>query len=382
MSTGKATRQINHAPKDRDFHSFSLLPFIFSASSLRMQSLQRIPLTACLLLTALCCTNLAAGNQPLHAVFEKDAPQSPADLLEIQNQVSSVLDKAKQATVCIVGNGSGSGVIVSEDGLVLTAGHVSGDPGTKVHVVMPDGTKLEAESLGRSAAADSGLVRITEKKKHPFVEIAPPATVFRGDWIFAIGHPGGFDKDRGIVLRVGRVIHRSTDTIQTDCKLIGGDSGGPLFDMQGRIVGIHSRVSKKNEQNYHVTVRAFKRDWYRMLAGQVVTIDDSYAKIQRKGGFLGVKRISHSRGVQVTGVVQNSPAAQSKIRAGDVISHINGKKIESLNSFRTLINEHGPGDKVLLDIIKRWEGGTKKVEVTLGNRNDFLPARKPASFGK
>ena len=347
-----------------------------------MQGLRRISLTVVLFGITAGTGELPANDAPAHPVFGKTAPESPGDLLGIQKQVSSVLDKAKQATVCIVGNGSGSGVIVSEDGLVLTAGHVSGDPGTKVHVVMPDGTKLEAESLGRSTAADSGLVRITEKKKHPFVEIAPAATLFRGDWIFAIGHPGGFDKDRGIVLRVGRVIHRSTNTIQSDCKLIGGDSGGPLFDMQGRVVGIHSRVSKKNEQNYHVTVRAFKRDWDRMLARKVVTIDDSYAKIQRRGGFLGVKRIPHSKGIQITGIVENSPAAQSKLRAGDVISRIDGKKVESLNSFRTLINGHGPGDKVLLDILKRWEGGTKKVEVILGNRNDFLPAKKPTDTGR
>ncbi len=347
-----------------------------------MQGLRRVSIITFLLGISSGAVPLTAKDAPIHPVFGKTAPESPEDLLGIQKQVDSVLNQAKQATVCIVGNGSGSGVIVSEDGLVLTAGHVSGDPGTKVQVVMPDGTKLEAESLGRSAAADSGLVRITEKKKHPFVDIAPPATLFRGDWIFAIGHPGGFDKERGIVLRLGRVIHRSTNTIQSDCKLIGGDSGGPLFDMQGRVVGIHSRVSKKNEQNYHVTVRAFKRDWYRMLAGEVVTIDDSYATIQRKGGFLGVKRIPHSKGVQITGVVKNSPAAQSKLRAGDVISRIDGQKIESLNSFRTLINKHGPGDKVLLDILKRWEGGTKKVEITLGNRNDFLPAKKPTGPGQ
>ena len=149
--------------------------------------------------------------------------------------------------------------------------------------------------------------------------------MFKGDWIFAIGHPGGFDKDRGLVLRVGRVIHRSTDTIQTDCKLIGGDSGGPLFDMYGKVVGIHSRVSMKNEQNYHVTVRAFKRDWERMLKGSVVSIDESFAKIERKGGFLGIKRVSHPKGVLVTGVIGNSPAAKAKLRAGDIITHIDGK---------------------------------------------------------
>ena len=113
----------------------------------------------------------------------------------------------------------------------------------KTQVVLEDGTKLKAKALGRSSA-DSGLIQITEKGKYPFVDLAPPASVFKGDWIFAIGHPGGFDKDRGLVLRVGRVIHRSTDTIQTDCKLIGGDSGGPLFDMLAKLL-VYSRVSMK-----------------------------------------------------------------------------------------------------------------------------------------
>ena len=335
-----------------------------------------IPISA---LAATASLALAASGsldeKPEHPVFSKKTPESPADLLAIQKQVRSVLEQTKAATVCILSNGSGSGVIISEDGLVLTAGHVSGDPGKEIHVMMPDGTKLKAKALGRSAAADSGLVQITEEGKYPYVDVAPAATIYKGDWIFSLGHPGGFDKDRGLVLRVGRVIHRSTDTIQTDCKLIGGDSGGPLFDMQGRVVGIHSRVSKKNEQNYHVTVRAFKRDWYRMLNGDVVTVDDSYAKIERKGGFLGVKRVSHPKGVLVTGVVESSPAADAKLRAGDVITHIDGEKVESLNIFRTLVNGHGPGDKITLSAIKRWEGGTKEVEVTLGNRADFLPAQ-------
>ena len=145
-----------------------------------------------------------------------------------------------------------------EEGLVLTAGHVSGEPGKKLTVVLQDGTKLEAKALGRSSAADSGLIQITKEGKYPYVELAPPASVFKGDWIYAVGHPGGFDQERGLVLRVGRVIHRSTDTIQTDCKLIGGDSGGPLFDMPGRVVGIHSRVSMKNEQNYHGRLERLK----------------------------------------------------------------------------------------------------------------------------
>ena len=151
--------------------------------------------------------------------------------------------------------------------------------------------------------------------------------------------------------------------------------------MLGRVVGIHSRVSMKNEQNYHVTVRAFKRDWQRMLKGNVVSIDDSFAKIERKGGFLGIKRVYHPKGILVTGVIGNSPAAKAKLRAGDIITHINGSKIENLNLFRYLINKNGPGDKVVLDTIKRWDGGNGKVEVKLGNRNDFIPAKQSPKVG-
>ena len=341
----------------------------------------KLTFSCLLILSLLAKENLKAidtslAKKPSHAVFEKKVPESPDDLIAIEKQVLSVLEKSKAATVCIQGNGSGSGVIISEDGLVLTAGHVSGEPGKKIHVVLQDGTKLKAKALGRSAAADSGLVKITKKGKYPFVDVAPPATVHKGDWIFAIGHPGGFDKERGIVLRVGRVIHRSTDTIQTDCKLIGGDSGGPLFDMIGRVVGIHSRVSKKNEQNFHVTVRAFKRDWDRMLASKIVTIDDSFAKIDRKGGFLGIKRVSHPKGILITGVLGNSPAAAAKLRPGDIITHVDEEKIEDLNLFRSLINQHGPGEKIILKTIKRWEGGNDKIEVTLGDRDKFIPPKK------
>jgi len=329
------------------------------------------------------CTNYEkaisspAKSKLNHPVFQKKFPESPTDLIAIEQQVRSVLENSKKATVCIQGNGSGSGVIISEDGLVLTAGHVSGEPGKELEVLLQDGTKLQGKALGRSSAADSGLIQITKKGKYPFVEVAPPASVFKGDWIYAIGHPGGFDKERGLVLRVGRIIHRSTDTIQTDCKLIGGDSGGPLFDMIGRVVGIHSRVSMKNEQNFHVTVRAFKRDWKRMKEGSIISVDESYAKVERKGGFLGIKRVSHPKGVLVTGVIDNSPAALAKLRAGDIVTHINGVKIESLNLFRYLVNKNGPGDKINLETIKRWEGGNGKIEITLANRNDFIPA-KPA----
>ena len=84
------------------------------------------------------------------------------------------------------------------------------------------------------------MLQITKKKKWPFVKMAEPQTSNIGDWCFGLGHPGGFDKDRGIVVRIGRVIAHQDETIQTDSRLLGGDSGGPLFDFEGRLIGIHT----------------------------------------------------------------------------------------------------------------------------------------------
>ena len=128
--------------------------------------------TASILILHFFCLTLISYSSPTntqlkHPVFEKRAPESPEDLLAIEKQVRSVLQTSKKATVCVQGNGSGSGVIISQEGLVLTAGHVSGEPGKKLTVVLQDGTKLEAKALGRSSAADSGLIQITKEGKYP-----------------------------------------------------------------------------------------------------------------------------------------------------------------------------------------------------------------------
>ena len=205
-----------------------------------------------------------------------------------QAQVLKVLDRAKAATVGVESDGSGSGVIISEDGYVLTAAHVSGKPGAELFIVLPDGTRVKARSLGNKAFADAGLIKILEGGAYPTAEMAEPGGSMPGDWCFSLGHPGGFDEDRGVVLRVGRIIRRRTDTIQSDCKLLGGDSGGPLFDLQGRVIGIHSRIGASEDENFHVTVRAFHRDWEKMVAGEYM--QEKEPSVIRKGGFLGIHR--------------------------------------------------------------------------------------------
>ena len=82
-----------------------------------------------------------------------------------------------------------------------------------------------------------------------------------GDWVLALGHPGGFDARRSLVVRLGRILRMDASALQTDCTISQGDSGGPLFDMHGRVIGIHSAISISMAENYHVPVTAFYNGW-------------------------------------------------------------------------------------------------------------------------
>lgn len=199
-------------------------------------------------------------------------PQSPADLQRIQSQVQRNLPAAKRVTVAIWGDGSGSGVIVSPDGLVLTAGHVCGEKGSDLTVILSDGRHVLAKSLGLIKVADAGLLQLAPGR-YPYAPLAPAdVPVSLGTWCFALGHPGGLDLVRGPVVRLGRVISRNKYTLRSDCKLVGGDSGGPLFDLQGRVIAIHSRISKGADQNFHVPVPTFLVHWPEVIPGRVAML--------------------------------------------------------------------------------------------------------------
>jgi len=291
-------------------------------------------------------------------------PKEERDLLAVQGQVLKVLDRAKAATVGVESNGSGSGVIISKDGYVLTAAHVSGAPGAELFIVLPDGRRVKAKSLGNKTFADAGLIKILEEGEYPTAEMAGAGESMPGDWCFSLGHPGGFDEDRGVVLRVGRIIRRRTDTLQSDCKLLGGDSGGPLFDMEGRVIGIHSRIGAGEDENFHVTVRAFHRDWEKMVAGELMR--NKPPSVLRMGGYLGAQNRSTPRGVSITRVARESPAAVAGLKAGDIVTHIDGVKVEGGYAFTNTIATRKALDELNFTILRR--GKEVQIPVTLGAR--------------
>lgn len=208
---------------------------------------------------------------PLPMVLQKNTPAvTLQELREIEEHVEKVLKKVMPSIVGLrVGPGQGSGVIIKSDGTILTAGHVSGKPDQSAAVILPDGKILKGKTLGQFKSIDSGMAKISEGDNYPAVEMGDSAGLKPGQWVIAIGHPGGFRKNRTPVVRVGRVLVANAFLIRTDCVLVGGDSGGPLFDMQGRVVGIHSRIGGAAiTENVHVPVNTFRETWDKLAAGE------------------------------------------------------------------------------------------------------------------
>src|SRR5205085_4886661 len=120
-------------------------------------------------------------------------PDSVDELRAIERQVKKVLEKVVPCTVAVkVGNGQGSGVIVSADGYVLTAGHVVGKANRDVTITLPSGKQLKGKTLGSNRQIDSGLIKITDEGKWPFVDLGKSREIKRGQWCITLGHPGGF----------------------------------------------------------------------------------------------------------------------------------------------------------------------------------------------
>ena len=111
------------------------------------------------------------------------------------------------------------------------------------------------------------MVQITEEGSYPFVELGESGSLKRNQWCVALGHPGGFDPNRTPPIRLGRVL-RVGGFVVTDCAVVGGDSGGPLFDAEGRVIGIHSNIGATLSENRHVPVDVYRDQWESMKKGE------------------------------------------------------------------------------------------------------------------
>jgi serine protease Do len=324
------------------------------------------------------------------------APEDLNELKALQAAVQGVVEKCTPATVAVLypppptdQGSAGSGVIVSEDGLVLTAAHVIRDydkpkrgslegkasaftSGKAVKLMLPDGTKVDGKTLGINAGEDSGMIQITTKGpndgKWPFAPVAKSGDVQKGQWVVTLGHPSGPKEGRSPVARLGRVLNTpSTDKqhiLRTDCTLVGGDSGGPLFDLNGRVVGIHSRIGMGLALNYHVQTDQFKAEWDKLVAGEWV---DKPASAKASAAYIGVIfPDDDEEDAWLKDVVEGDPADKAGLKAGDTITKFNESVVKSVKQFRKYMDAAKPGDKVRLGV--RRGANTLTITATLGKK--------------
>ena len=311
-------------------------------------------------LTIICGTDLrVSADDQIAPAFQKDVPQSIQELKEMQEQIIKVAKKVMPCVVSVqVGFAQGSGVIVSEDGYVLTAAHVSAGTGKPVVFILPGGRRVTGTSLGVIKEVDAGLLKINTKGKWPAAEMGDSKSIKVGDWCLSMGHPNGYIYSREPVARIGRVITSQKNVIQTDCTLVGGDSGGPLFDMQGRVIGINSRIGLANKWNFHAPVALFQENWDQMKAGKAW---DQVVRLPR--AFLGVSGVDNPQGCLITLVSEGYPAEKAGIQVGDIIQKVDLKSVKTFIDLKKIISGYEPGQKISISILR--DNKTIKVETVL-----------------
>jgi serine protease Do len=300
---------------------------------------------------------------------------SEPDLAALEAKVKSVAQQTLPATVALLSedtNSSGSGVLVSADGLILTAAHVV-QGAKEMFVVFPDGEQVTGKVLGANYSKDIAMVKAMGKGPFPFVKLGESKPLRAGDWLVALGHSTGFDATRTPPVRFGRVISEGPGNfLTTDCTLIGGDSGGPLFDLDGKLVGIHSSIGKDRENNNHAGIDGFKDDWKSLLDGKswgALTLNPfANPEMPVLGIAMGMR--PEQKGVMVDGVVDGSPAAMAGLKVGDMIVALDGNTIHDGGELLQMLAKREAGDSVKLDVLR--DDKTFSRTVKLMPRNEIF----------
>lgn len=323
------------------------------------------------------CYLVVGGLMALLFAYSGMAGSVPS-MASLQKQVQQVALASTAATVALVSDGgeTGSGVIVSPQGLILTAAHVVGGD-EMMRVVFADGRVVKGRVLGANFTRDAAMVQIMGGGTYPYVELGESDALHVGDFVVALGHSKGFDPERRAPIRMGRLC---TDGRQrfliSECTLIGGDSGGPLFDLSGKLVGIHSSIGPMLKINNHVPVSVFRKDWDKLLSGRHWGQLGLHPMADPESAVLGfaMMDVLGVDGVVVEDVVVNSPADEAGIRPGDVITHMDNRGLRSMRDMLRELGRHRPGETVPVVVLRK--GTAYKANLTFGRRGDLMSGLK------
>jgi len=272
--------------------------------------------------------------------------------------------------------GQGSGFLITSDGYIMTNNHVVDDADT-VSVQMLNGREYQAKIIGTDPSSDLAVIKISEKNL-PFLSLGNSNNLEVGDWVLAIGNPFGLSHTltAGIVSAKGRSgigLNDYEDFIQTDAAINPGNSGGPLVNLHGDVVGINTAIFSRSG-GYMGIGFAIPVDMARQIKTQL--IDHGTVKRGRLGVYIqdltqnlaesfGLDRTD---GVVIAEVIEDSPAEDAGLKAGDIVLEIEGDKVYKVTSFRNRIAMTAPNSKIKLTILRNEK--RKKIDVQIGELDD------------
>jgi serine protease Do len=270
--------------------------------------------------------------------------------------------------------GAGSGFVIDPSGLVVTANHVVGNA-TRVVVALQNGQEYQARVVGTDELTDLALLRVEARAALPAVPWGTSGTMRVGQWVLAAGNPFGLGGTvtSGIVSARGRDIGAGPfdDFLQTDAPINPGNSGGPLFNTSGEVIGINTAIYSPSGASAGIGF-AVPSDLARPVIEQLRT----NGRVER--GWLGVavqdipaeeparRGSPPPRGVLVAGVERGSPAARAGLRQGDLVTAINGERVETSRALVRNIAAVPPGQTVRLSILR--ENRPTELPVQVGRR--------------
>ena len=250
----------------------------------------------------------------------------------LQAKIYSAIEKVMPAVVAINDRGTiFSGVIVSKQGHVLSAGHAV-RPNRSYTVILADGRKFRTKGLGANTRVDMAMLKIQtgdlQTADLPFAAMGHSAYVVADQPCVGISHPGLFDANRGAVVRFGHVLSPVTSNegmIKSTAKMEPGDSGGPLIDLDGKVIGIHSNIRRDEEANYDVPIDSFKKYWNELKEPETFQVE-GYPSLPRLG-FRG--KPAGDLGVKVLKVYDDGQAKKIGLKPNDYVTSVGGTEVTS-----------------------------------------------------
>lgn len=278
----------------------------------------------------------------------------------------------------------GSGFIIDGNGYIITNNHVV-DKAESISITLSDDTKTEARVIGKDPKTDLALIKIETKRPLNAVKFGDSDKIRVGDWVLAIGNPFGLGSSvtAGIVSAKSRDIESGPydSFIQTDASINQGNSGGPMFNLQGEVIGISSAIFSTTGASQGVGFAIPAN-----LAGWVISQLKEHGEVKR--GWIGIKiqpntpeiadslGISANQGVVVSGITEQGPAQKAGLQAGDIVLSFNRQPIDNTKNLSRLIAETKIGTPAPIEI---WRSGQKQ---TLTVPIELMPEETPLSAAK